>query len=198
MIVNVMLHGFAPASAARHPWCPFPDWIEDSKCYCQLKFGIYRYMYCDNLGNVTQIPTLTATEATFREFHIRGKTSLGKIQNNAFCGVKVGILRLQGLGIQQIEANAFSCLGSDLKEIHLDDNRLTELPIGVFNSLTSISYLGLQNNDISQLHPHTFSNMRDLRYCSIILNIQILNVLTMYYNRKLKNKIAFIPSGNEK
>ena len=82
----LVLMGFGCSKAMRPEWCPFPDSIPETVCYCQLKFGVYRYMYCDNLGNMTQIPSLVPKDVIFKEFHIKGKTTLEKIQANSFQG----------------------------------------------------------------------------------------------------------------
>ena len=139
-------------------------------CYCTRKFSIFWYIYCEKLGNITKLPYFKPTTRTFDELHIRIETTVERIQKDAFVGIILHTLRLQGLGIQVIEVGSFAGLSQYLSEIHLDDNKIQDIPSDVFKDLTKVSYLGLQNNDIREIHSHTFNGMENLRYLYLFHN----------------------------
>jgi hypothetical protein len=98
----VVLLTLLPFAAAQ---CPVTD---QENCRCQRKFMYYNYIYCERMGNVTQVPPFTASATEYNELHIKLETTLQTIQADAFSGLTVYKMRLQGIGLQSMNERAFA------------------------------------------------------------------------------------------
>ena len=68
---------------------------------------------------------------------------------------------LSGMGITSLQAGDFSGLSS-LTKLGLQNNDLTSLPAGVFSGLSSLEYLSLKNNALTSLPEGVFSGLSSL------------------------------------
>ena len=63
--------------------------------------------------------------------------------------------------LTELPSGIFSSL-TNLTELDLSDNALTTLDAGVFSSLTALTTLSLNNNDLTELPPRIFSSLTNL------------------------------------
>lgn len=139
----------------------------DPQCYCSGAWVSYVYqvsVYCDRLGHRAALPLFAASSSTvtYRALYVLGTSDNGSqtsssfvdsIQAQAFANLPVSIIYLQSLSILRIDPLAFRgpVPAANLNIVHLDDNLLTELPAGLFDGLTSLTYVSVLNNRLVTL-----------------------------------------------
>lgn len=177
--------------------CP----VSNEQCVCQRKYGAFNYIYCDNVGHLSQIPLFNHSNSTitsFEEVAFRYNSSVDFLQNYAFSGIHTTSLRLGSLGIKMIAISAFRGLEDHLVELYLDDNQLVYLPSTVLVILKQLEYVNLQNNKLIR----QVSYPPKLRYLSVFNNrlsilkassFQGLNDLSGIYIGN--NGIKILPGG---
>lgn len=107
--------------------CPINDVPE---CQCKTKFNRIFDLSCSNLSS-PQLPQFTkpsSIDIVYKYFTILPGSSVSEIQDNAFSQFyTVNGIKFQGIGISSIKANAFNYLDEYCLELHLDDNKITNL-----------------------------------------------------------------------
>ena len=147
---------FAMVVTLTHAQCPADN---TENCECERRFA-KDYIVCENLGNVSQIPSFNRSERVFQQLHIRNdRTTVNTIQSNAFHGLRLYTLRFHALGIRHIQPNAFAGLEDFVREIYLDENSLESIPENVFSNLEQLSYLGLENNNLDSIPAHAMAGL---------------------------------------
>lgn len=71
-------------------------------------------------------------------------------------------LQISGCRLKKIENNAFKSQGQYLKNLNLQDNELTEVPVKALRVLTRLSLLDLSRNKITHIDNYSFSTLQDL------------------------------------
>ena len=89
----------------------------------------------------------------------------GAVTRDDLAGIG-GTLDLSGFGIASLRYGDFSGLSS-LTGLGLSDNELTSLPEGVFSGLSSLESLILQNNALTSLPSGVFSGLSSLEYLEL-------------------------------
>jgi len=141
------------------PYCP-------TKCVCMTT------LRCNDLGEQSRVLNLTAVvPSNFSNVTFVGRTKIRTIQTRAFSGLRVQRLRLDRLGVRDIESGAF--LGvSDLLEIDVGYNHIS----GVVNSRTfavnsALKTLNIRHNDIESVSSNAFSSVGG----SSLINLSLAN-----------------------
>ncbi len=122
------------------------------------------------------------------------------VLNDTFAGKRdLGILSLPYNQIQTLELFAFRNLFA-LKELHLNDNKLSHLLNGLFDNIDpinpSLTHLHLQNNRLSSLSEGIFQKLTVLNYLDLRENPLIALSDQMREELKLiENPIIGIPEG---
>ncbi len=142
LIAILSLVGTSTADHHNYTWCP----AVDEGCYCRKKYIVEDYLYCEYLGVRNFIPEFRHSDVVFNELHIRYGTEISTIQKEAFNGICVKELNLQGLKIRRIHKNAFSGLEECVTKLNLDENLIESLPKDAILSLNKLEYIGLHNN----------------------------------------------------
>ncbi len=137
------------------PWCP----ALVSGCYCRRKYNTDDYIYCENLGNIDRIPAFNGSLLLFKELHFRYNTQVSRIQGNAFRGLYVEQLWLQGVNLTSVDKEAFEGLEDNLTHLNLGDNQLQTVNRNALARLRSLEFLGLHNNMITSV-PTLASSLR--------------------------------------
>jgi Leucine-rich repeat (LRR) protein len=157
----------------------------DSQCYCSGSWVNYIYqvsVYCDRLGHRATLPSFAASSstATYRALYVLGTSDSGSqassslvdsIQAYAFASLPISIVYLQSLSVSRIDPLAFGgpAPAANLNIVYLDGNLLTELPAGLFDGLTRLTYVSVLNNRLVTLSAQTstgspFSGAPNLLY----------------------------------
>ena len=67
----------------------------DEHCYCRTEFGMFKQLYCENLGNVSNVPAFRESANFYDKLLIRTGTVILTIQANAFKGIHTEKVILQ-------------------------------------------------------------------------------------------------------
>ncbi|XP_038641034.1 podocan-like isoform X2 [Scyliorhinus canicula] len=78
----------------------------------------------------------------------------------------VNILILSNNNLTRVPEN----LPPLLTQLHLQNNRISKIPKGVFSALEILRELYLQSNSLSNIHSHTFSKMKGMQYLDLSSN----------------------------
>lgn len=79
-----------------------------------------------------------------------------------FSSLKIHNLQISGCKIRKIDDDAFRGQGPYLKNLNLQDNELTEVPVKALKILINLSLLDISKNRISQIENHGFITLRKL------------------------------------
>ncbi|XP_028134904.1 leucine-rich repeat-containing protein 15-like [Diabrotica virgifera virgifera] len=114
------------------------------------------YVVKGSCNNCTQILTILSS-------------NLSEIPPSSFVNTKtISRLILKNLNILKLSPGAF--VQRSLVEINLSKNRLSEIGLGVFNSLDNLETLDLSLNQISKLETQSFSGMTNLKSLNLSHN----------------------------
>ncbi|XP_055999089.1 keratocan-like [Ostrea edulis] len=121
--------------------CPLP-----LPCECN---GNQQIVYCSN-KNLSSLPPIQKCEGQWT-FFLDGN-GIETISDHYFYGVAVNFLSLENNAIHLIGENAFNGSEDTLNYFHLENNKLSELPvaIGKLRQLTAISIQGNPLTDLSE------------------------------------------------
>lgn len=79
-----------------------------------------------------------------------------------FASLKIHNLQISGCKIRRIEDDTFRGQGPYLKNLNLQDNELTEVPVKALKILINLSLLDISKNKISNIDNHAFITLRKL------------------------------------
>lgn len=79
-----------------------------------------------------------------------------------FQNLAIHNLQISGCKVKKIENNAFKSQGPYLKNLNLQDNELTEVPVKALRILTNLSLLDLSKNKITYIENYSFSTLQEL------------------------------------
>ena len=139
----------------------------DPSCKCVTRpategSGSRIVIECVNMGVREKVPSFNIRGITIDEVIISGDTKLRKIDESAFADLNVRKLTLSGIGIEELDKQALRGTDLTLKELLLDNNQLTTLPIPVFSGVTNLKTLNLSNNNITSLNLDLFIHLQNL------------------------------------
>ena len=126
--MNCFLLGMHQLVVAAQSDCPL---LSVPECQCTSSFNRYYYMRCEDY-TARSIPQFSASNRTFTSLTFR-RSSIGVVEQDAFVGVRLQVLNLNSLGIQDVSSQAFSGLGATLQELYLDSNNISVLPGSCFH-----------------------------------------------------------------
>lgn len=84
------------------------------------------------------------------------------LRNEMFANLKIHNLQISGCKIKRIEDDAFKGQGPYLKNLNLQDNELTEVPVRALKILTNLSLLDISKNFLTHIENHSFITLRKL------------------------------------
>ena len=79
-------------------------------------------------------------------------------------------LYLGDISLDAIDSFAFTGIGTEWKQLYLNDNDLTELKPGTFDGLMNLERLCLYRNDLNKLHFGVFTGLDALKYLDLRKN----------------------------
>lgn len=89
-------------------------------------------------------------------------STITTLTNNMFANLRIHNLQISGCKIRRIEDDAFKGQGFYLKNLNLQDNELTKVPVKALKVLTTLSLLDISKNRITSIENDSFSNLRKL------------------------------------
>ena len=169
-LVGVRLRVLLTATlAAALTLAPSPTSTTAIPSKCPLRCSCTSNLSCSDLGEQSRVMDFSSVVASaFSYLQFFGRTKIRTIQTRAFSGLRVQRLRLDSLGVRDIESGAF--LGvSDLTDVNVSHNHISgSVDSGMFAADTALSSLDISDNDIESLSSHVFalaggSSIRELR-----------------------------------
>lgn len=149
-------------TAAQCPWTQkVPELI--SSCLCSYNLGHELSVQCD----IVEFPILLsalnryATSTPLDLLYINNST-ISELNDETFIKLKVQSMQLSGCNIKKIGDNAFSGLEQNLRNLNLQDNELTEVPVKSLMNLKNLSLLDLSHNKITRVPSGAFETLTKL------------------------------------
>jgi len=142
----------------------------ETGCEVNADTSIIYSMNCGGYGAVTQLPPACTETRVISHLAIRHNTTVQRLQHLILDGLQMRHLELTGLGIRTIVVTAFDAVSGHLEALHLQDNQLESLPVGVFRTLRHLTRLQLNNNRLTRLSEGTFEGLTKLVYLMLSAN----------------------------
>lgn len=89
-------------------------------------------------------------------------STIPALTDNMFAHLKIHNVQISGCSIRKIEDGAFRGQGPYMKNLNLQDNDLTELPVKALKILINLSLLDLSKNKITYIGNHSFITLQKL------------------------------------
>ena len=102
-------------------------------------------------------------------FAAGGELNSGNIVTEYGCAIDATNCNLKGLGITSIAVDTF-VNHTNLIDLYLSSNQISELPTGIFDSLSGLQQLYLSENKISVLPTGIFDSLTGLTYLDLDSN----------------------------
>nr|XP_021185829.2 leucine-rich repeat and immunoglobulin-like domain-containing nogo receptor-interacting protein 1 [Helicoverpa armigera] len=152
---------YASAQSSQCPWEGAP--ALNAACVCAYNLARDISIQCDQVD----FPTLlSAFNVSARNIVIDllyiNNSSIPVLTHNMFANLKIHNLQISGCGIKRIEDDAFRGQGPYLKNLNLQDNELTEVPVKALKILINLSLLDISKNRITHIPNHSFITLRKL------------------------------------
>lgn len=115
-------------------------------------------------------------------------SSIPILRNDMFANLKIHNLQISGSKMKRIEDDAFKGQGPYLKNLNLQDNELTEVPLRALKTLTNLSLLDISKNHLKHIENHSFITLRKLTTLKVSdNNITLANHALTGLESSLKN-----------
>lgn len=89
-------------------------------------------------------------------------STITALNDGIFTNLKIHNVQISGCKINRIDVDAFRGQGPHLKNLNLQDNELSEVPVKALKILTNLSLLDISKNRITQIDNHAFITLRKL------------------------------------
>ncbi|XP_026487573.2 leucine-rich repeat and immunoglobulin-like domain-containing nogo receptor-interacting protein 1 isoform X2 [Vanessa tameamea] len=147
-----------------HAQCPWTDMPElQATCVCAFNLARQMSVQCDQVDFPTLLSTLnsSARKISIDLLYINNST-IHSITDEMFINLAIHNLQISGCRVKKIENNAFKGQGQYLKNLNLQDNELTEVPVKALRILTNLSLLDISKNKITYIANYSFSTLHEL------------------------------------
>ncbi|CAH1644732.1 unnamed protein product [Spodoptera littoralis] len=151
----------AQCARTQCPWEGAPTL--QAACICAHNLARDLSVQCDQVDFPTLLSALNmSTRNIVIDLLYINNSSIPVLTNNMFANLKIHNLQISGCGIKRIEDDAFRGQGPYLKNLNLQDNELTEVPVKALKILINLSLLDISKNRISHIASHSFITLRKL------------------------------------
>ncbi|CAG4997896.1 unnamed protein product [Parnassius apollo] len=158
---SLLLAAALKYAQAQCPWKDSP--ILQSACVCALNLARDLSVQCDQVDFAM---LLTALNSNARKISIDllyvNNSSIPVLGDDMFENLKIHNLQISGCKMKRIEDDAFRGQGPYLKNLNLQDNELSEVPVKTLRVLTNLSLLDLSKNRITRVGNHAFITLHKL------------------------------------
>ncbi|XP_045471867.1 leucine-rich repeat and fibronectin type-III domain-containing protein 5 isoform X2 [Harmonia axyridis] len=149
-------------TAAQCPWqLEVPDL--QSSCLCSYNLGHELSVQCDMVDWQKLLTSLHkyATDTPLDLLYVNNST-ITALKDNIFLNLKIQNIQLSGCKIKTIENDAFKGQERHLKNLNLQDNDITEVPVESLKSLRTLTLLDFSHNKINVVPAYAFQNLTRL------------------------------------
>ncbi|XP_041980250.1 leucine-rich repeats and immunoglobulin-like domains protein 1 isoform X2 [Aricia agestis] len=144
--------------------CPWKDMPAlQVTCICAFNLARQLSIQCDQVDFSTLLSALNsnAQQISIELLYINNST-IPTLTNEMFANLAIHNLQISGCQMARIEDNAFRGQGQYLKNLNLQDNELTEVPVKAFRVLKSLSLLDISKNRITWIGNYSFATLQEL------------------------------------
>ncbi|XP_072377033.1 uncharacterized protein haf isoform X1 [Diabrotica undecimpunctata] len=155
----LLLAALFAVTTAQCPWQrEMPELL--SSCLCSYNLGHELSVQCDIVDFSKLLGALNrfATSTPLDLLYINNST-INEIGDEAFMKLKVHSMQLSGCKIRKISDGAFAGQEQSLRNLNLQDNELTVVPVNSLRNLRSLSLLDLSHNKISAVPMNAFESL---------------------------------------
>ncbi|XP_014362181.2 vasorin isoform X1 [Papilio machaon] len=156
-LLLIVLH----LAQAQCPWKDTPTL--QSTCVCALNLARDLSVQCDQVDFAM---LLTALNSNARKISIDllyiNNSTIQVLSDDIFANLRIHNLQISGCSVKRIEDDAFRGQGPYLKNLNLQDNELSEVPVRTLRILTNLSLLDLSKNRITRVGNHAFITLQKL------------------------------------
>ncbi|XP_036227304.1 uncharacterized protein haf isoform X2 [Bactrocera oleae] len=160
--LSLLLASIISGTISQCPWQR--DILElQTSCICAYNLGRELSVQCDQVNFILLMDTLStyAKQKPIDLLYINNST-INELPNNIFVNLSVHNVQLSSCQIRKIQNGAFNGQETMLKNLNLQDNWLTEVPIKAINSLNKLNLLDLSKNRITFVSNGSFSSLKKL------------------------------------
>jgi len=157
----IAVAALAPAAAQ----CPWHSQVKElqASCICALNVAQELSVQCDMVD--FQL-LLNALDAYARDVNIEllyiNNSSVGVLADDVFRRLRLKNVQLSGCKIRSIAKGAFRAQEATLKNLNLQENELTEVPVESLHNLSNLTLLDLSRNRIERVPSGAFATLKSL------------------------------------
>lgn len=150
--------------------CP----VNINTCKC-IEEKLLHKIICTDIGFYERVPIFRRSNVLFDELRFTGNSTIQTIQRKAFKNILLSSIILEGIGIENIEEQAFEGVGETLSTLILTGNNVKKIAKDTFKGLKILNYLDLSNNSLRDIHKKSFVHLLSIQILSLGHN-SIVNV----------------------
>ncbi|XP_064116162.1 leucine-rich repeat and fibronectin type-III domain-containing protein 3-like isoform X1 [Macrobrachium nipponense] len=143
--------------------CPWPREVTDLNASCLCAYNIQNELsiQCTSV-NFTLLMTVLHQRANSVPLDLLyvNNTRISVLNDRTFDGLKVENIQFSSCDIYNISDNAFKGLENSLKNLNLQDNKLSSVPSGSISRLRRLVLLDLSGNQITSVPNEAFKGSR--------------------------------------
>ncbi|CAH1183723.1 unnamed protein product [Phaedon cochleariae] len=145
--------------------CPWQRDVPEllSSCICSYNLGHELSVQCDIVNWLTLLSALNkyATATPLDLLYVNNST-VGELKANILVNLQVQSVQLSGCKIKSVHSDAFAGQEHHLKNLNLQDNELSDVPVNSLRKLRTLSLLDLSHNKISVVPSGAFETLHKL------------------------------------
>ncbi|RZC05010.1 uncharacterized protein BDFB_002552 [Asbolus verrucosus] len=162
IVATLVAAAIVSLSSAQCPWQRESVDLQSS-CLCSYNLGHELSVQCDMVEWSKLLEALQkyASTTPLDLLYINNST-VGVLKDDIFVNLKVQNIQLSGCKISSVESGAFKGQEAHLKNLNLQDNDLTEVPVESLRPLRTLSLLDLSHNRLSVVPDGAFETLAKL------------------------------------
>lgn len=145
--------------------CPWQREVVElqSSCLCSYNLGHELSVQCDMVDWTKLLSALNkyATETALDLLYVNNST-VNVLKDKVLVNLKVHNLQLSGCKIKTVSPDAFKGQEQHLRNLNLQDNDLTQIPVDSLRPLRSLTLLDLSHNRITTIPAGAFETLSKL------------------------------------
>lgn len=142
--------------------CPWHRDVQElhSSCLCAYNLGQELSVQCDQVNFPKLLEALEqyTSQITIDLLYVNNST-VNELRNNSFEKLTMHNIQLSGCKIRNIQSGAFRGQENSLKNLNLQENELTQVPVEALKNLQTLSLLDLSKNRISKIPDGAFATL---------------------------------------
>lgn len=142
--------------------CPWHRQVPElqSTCICAYNLGQQLSVQCDQVDfpRLLQALELYAATSVIDLLYVNNST-LDEIKEGSFRKVTLNNVQLSGCRIKSIQPGAFRGQERSLRNLNLQENELTQVPVDALKNLFNLSLLDLSKNKITKIPNDSFATL---------------------------------------